>query len=100
MKTQFLTLSNFESRLGETILSRGHDYIENVIDLKFKSNDQFNQWQGKVQGNEIYHVVIQAELATDMIRFNSCNCPFDGPICKHQVAVLYTIQMNEHEQPK
>lgn len=65
MKTKFLTLSNFESRLDEMILSRGHDYIENVIDLKFKSNDQYNQWQGKVQGNEIYRVIIQAELATD-----------------------------------
>jgi hypothetical protein len=100
MEIQFLTLSNFESRLDEMILSRGHDYIENVIDLKFKSNDQYNQWQGKVHGNEIYRVVIQAELATDVIRFNSCNCPFDGPICKHQVAVLYTIQMTDHEKPK
>lgn len=82
------------------ILSRGHDYIENVIDLKFKSNDQYNQWQGKVHGNEIYRVVIQTYLTTDVIRFSSCNCPFDGPICKHQVAVLYTIQMTNHEKPK
>jgi hypothetical protein len=100
MKTQFLTLSNFESCLDEMILSRGHGYIENVIDLRFKSNEQFNQWQGKVQGNEIYRVVIQVELANDVIRFNSCNCPFDGPICKHQVAVLYTIQMAEQKKPK
>ena len=100
MKAQFLTLSNFESRLDEMILSKGHDYIENVIDVKFKSNDQYNQWQGKVRGKEIYRVVIQAELATDVIRFNSCNCPFDGPICKHQVALLYTIQMTDHEKPK
>lgn len=100
MKTQLLTLSNFESRLGQMLLSRGHDYIENVIDLKFKSNGQYNQWQGKVRGNEIYRVVIQAEPATDVIRFNSCSCPFDGPICKHQVAVLYTIQMTEHGKQK
>jgi hypothetical protein len=100
MKSQFITISNFESLLGEVLLSRGHDYIENVVDLKVTSNDQYNQWQAKVHGSEIYRVVIQAELTTDVIRFNSCSCPFDGPICKHQVAVLYTIQMTDHKRQK
>lgn len=96
MKNQ-LTLSNFESQLGEVLLSRGYDYIENVVDLKVAGNDEYNQWRAKVQGSETYRVVIQTDVVTDAIRFSSCNCPFDGPICKHQVAVLYSIQMTDNE---
>lgn len=92
MKKQ-LTLSNFENQLSEVLLSRGYDYIENVIDLKNAGNEEYNQWRAKVHGSETYSVVIQTDVVTEVIRFSSCNCPFDGPICKHQVAVLYSIQM-------
>lgn len=100
MKSQFITLSNFENRLDKVLLSRGRDYIDNVTDLKVTNNDQCHQWRAKVQGKEIYRVVIQAEHTTGMIRFNSCSCPFDGPICKHQLAVLYRIQLPDQEKPK
>lgn len=99
MKSQFITLSNFENRLDKVLLSRGRDYIDNVTDLKVTNNDQYHQWRAKVQGKKIYRVVIQAEHTTDVIRFNSCSCPFDGPICKHQLAVLYRIQMSDQEKP-
>ena len=99
MKNQ-LTLSNFENQLSEVLLSRGHDYIGNVIDLKNAGNEEYNQWRAKVQGSETYRVVIQTDLATEAIRFSSCTCPFDGPICKHQVAVLYSIQMTDDEKVK
>jgi uncharacterized Zn finger protein len=99
MKSQFLTLSNFENRLDEALLSRGHDYIDNIIDLTMMSNAQYNQWRAKVEGNQMYSVVIQTELTTDVIRFSSCSCPFEGTICKHQVAVLYAIQMSDQEKP-
>ena len=99
MKNQ-LTLSNFENQLSEVLLSRGHDYIGNVIDLKNAGNEEYNQWRAKVQGSETYRVVIQTDLATEAIRFSSCTCPFDGPICKHQVAVLFSIQMTDDEKVK
>lgn len=99
MNSQFITLSNFEDRIDDVLLSRGRDYIGNVTDLKVTNNDQYHQWRAKVQGKELYRVVIQAEHTTDVIRFNSCSCPFDGPICKHQLAVLYRIQMSDQEQP-
>jgi len=95
-----LTISNFESQLSEVLLSRGYDYIENVIDLKNAGNEEYNQWRAKVQGRETYRVVIQTDVVTEAIRFSSCNCPFDGPICKHQVAVLYSIQMTDDEKAK
>jgi hypothetical protein len=103
VKSQFITISNFESRLGETLLSRGHEYIENVLELKSAGNAEYDQWKAEVQGSEVYRVTIQVERSSGVIRFNSCNCPFDGPICKHQVAVLYTIQMEDDgksRQPK
>ena len=99
MKGQFITLSNFEDLLDDVLLTRGRDYIDNVSDLKVTSNDQYHQWRAKVRGKEIYRVVIQAEHTTDVIRFNSCSCPFDGPICKHQLAVLYRIQLSDQEEP-
>ncbi len=95
-----LTLSNFENQLSEGLLSRGYDYIENVIELKNAGNEEFNQWRAKVQGSETYRVVIQTDLVTEAIRFSSCTCPFDGPICKHQVAVLYSIQTTDDEKAK
>lgn len=95
-----LTLSNFENQLSEVLLSRGYDYIENVIDLKNAGNEEYNQWRAKVQGSETYRVVIQTDVVTEAIRFSSCTCPFDGPICKHQVAVLYSIQMTDDEKVK
>lgn len=95
-----LTLSNFESHLNEALLSKGYDYIENILDLKVVGNDEYNQWQAKVQGNELYRVVIQTDIVTEAIRLSSCNCRFDGPICKHQAAVLYSIQMTDDEKPK
>lgn len=100
MKNQFLTLSNFEERLDKALLSRGHDYIDNIIDLKLVNNDQYNQWRAKVQGTQMYRVVIQTDRTTDVIRFASCSCPFDGTICKHQVAALYAILMSDHDKPK
>lgn len=99
MKKQ-LTLSNFENQLSEALLSRGYDYIENVIDLKNAGNEEYNQWRAKVQGSETYRVVIQTDVVTEAIRFSSCNCAFDGPICKHQVAVLYSIQVTDDKKVK
>ena len=75
-----LTLSNFENQLSEVLLSRGYDYIENVIDLKNAGNEEYNKWRAKIQGRETYHVVIQTDVVTEAIRFSSCTCPFDGPI--------------------
>lgn len=99
MKGQ-LTLSNFENQLNEVLLSRGYDYIENVIDLTNAGNEEYNQWRARVQGSETYRVVIQTDAVNDAIRFSSCNCPFDGPICKHQVAVLYSIHMTDDKKVK
>ncbi len=100
MKNQFLTLSNFEERLDKALLSKGRDYVDNIIDLKMVNNDQYDQWRAKVQGTQVYRVVIQTDRTTDVIRFASCSCPFDGTICKHQVAALYAILMSDHDKPK
>jgi len=100
VKNQFITISNFENRLGETLLSRGYEYIENVLELKSAGNAEYDQWKAEVQGSEVYRVTIQVERSSGVIRFNSCNCPFDGPICKHQVAVLYAIQMEDDDKPR
>jgi hypothetical protein len=95
VKSQFITISNFESRIEEALLYRGYEYIDNVLDLKSAENEEYDQWKAKVQGSEVYRVTIQVERSSGVIRFNSCNCPFDGPICKHQIAVLYTIQIED-----
>lgn len=100
MTSPFITLSNFENRLAKDLLSRGHDYIDNVTGLKMTINDHYQLWRSIVQDDENYRVVIQAEDSTNVIRFNSCTCPFDESFCEHQVAVLYAIQMLGHEKQK
>ncbi len=99
MKKQVIAISNFENVLEKSLLSKGYEYIEHVADLKLTNSDEYDQWQAKVRGTQTYRVTIQIGNTTGIIRLNSCTCPFEGPICKHQVAVLYSIGMEDQQQP-
>ena len=48
-----------------------------------------------VLGSMEYNVCIELDEALDIL-LHDCDCPFDkGPICKHQIAVLYYIRNSE-----
>ena len=74
---------------------RGYEYYEskNVVSWKQIGESQF---KGFVKGSadQPYHVIIDVAHP----RKSTCNCPFaDGKrkICKHQVALFFTIFPNE-----
>ncbi len=100
MKSQSITLANFGEVLDESLLAKGYDYIEHVTDLKSTRDDHYEQWQAKVTGKTTYRVALQIERSSSTVMLNSCTCPVDEPFCKHQVAVLYSIDMEEPTEPK
>lgn len=86
-----MNISNFENQINETILERGYDYFTNdyITSLqKLKSG----KWQAKVEGNYgNYRVEVLLDKVENITDY-SCNCPFEGDICKHITAVLYAIR--------
>ncbi len=73
------------------VVERGTDlYNQGLVSLKY-ANKASDTWHFKVQGSQMYTVVIRdlnkGELKT------SCTCPFEwGSICKHTVASLQFIK--------
>ena len=90
------TLDNFEELTDDTILTRGSRYYKQgkVIDLL----ETETGYEASVAGTNEYQVEVEI-LENNEVRL-SCSCPYDqGPICKHQVAVLIAINKGTH-QPK
>jgi hypothetical protein len=85
-----LTLKNFDKQIVDPILQRGKDYFTqgNVSSLE-EVVDQY--WTAEVEGSETYNVEVTLENG-DGIQKYSCDCPFEGEMCKHVVAVLFALR--------
>ena len=85
-----LTLNNFDNQITGAVLKRGNQYYEdgNVVEIS-ESSEGF--WNAEVEGSEFYEVEVQLHKDDEIID-SSCDCPYDGDICKHVIAVLYTIR--------
>jgi hypothetical protein len=85
-----LTLKNFELQISSTIIHRGREYYENdaVIDLEETEKDC---WHAEVIGTDTYEVEVVL-FGKEKIKSYSCDCPYDGDICKHVVAVLFLLR--------
>lgn len=88
-----MTLSNFETCVPYKILTRGEDYYYSgtVSDLE---EHEPGEWTATVSGTEKYEVEISLE--GDEIVSWLCDCPYDGEICKHVVAVL--MEIRDHQR--
>ncbi len=84
-----LTLSNFDSKTAPVILQRGLKYFKDGAVEELEETDP-GQWQAVVSGTEYYDVEIV--LSGKGISSVSCDCPYDGTVCKHVVAVLYAMR--------
>ena len=84
------TLKNFEQQIGSSILQGGEKYYKQglVINLGETEDDV---WEADVKGSEIYSVEIKIKNA-DKISAYECDCPYDGGLCKHVVAVLFALK--------
>lgn len=85
-----MNLKTFESKIPGEILKRGRDYFSDgaVTDLQDMNN---GEWFAIVEGNDDYEVDIRLGKNDEVLDY-TCDCPFDGEICKHVVAVLYRIR--------
>ena len=85
-----LTLNNFEDEVNGTILQRGRSYFKQhaIIDLEMTSDDT---WVAEVEGTDIYQVEVTLKNNDEITEFY-CDCPYDGDVCKHVVAVFYELR--------
>lgn len=85
-----MNLNNFENYIDPVILERGQEYYDDgaVLSLEFEGDT----WIAEVSGTDTYTVSLSLDDTGEIIE-SYCDCPYDfGPVCKHQVAVLYAMQ--------
>jgi hypothetical protein len=88
-----ISLNSFEQLIDETILKRGLEYFEQGYVSEF-TTIATNEYEAIVEGSEDYTVNFIIE--NDIVVSHHCTCPYDfGPVCKHEVAVLFYMLQNE-----
>lgn len=85
-----MELASFEKHINSTILQRGKVYYQkgNVESLE-EAED--GVWKAAVTGSDDYFVEIEISKKGSVGDYG-CECPYDGDLCKHVVAVLYAIR--------
>lgn len=86
-----MNLNNFEDHINDTILARGKNYYKNK-NVEALEEIEDGEWTATVEGSDTYFVEVSLNSSTGEITGYDCDCPYDGGICKHLVAVLYTIR--------
>lgn len=93
-----LTLDNFEEKVSPEILQRGRNYFKNGA-VTYLDEEEDNFWEAEVDGSDTYHLKIT--LKGRSIERNYCDCPYDGVVCKHLVAVFFELRKEvEQKQAK
>jgi hypothetical protein len=84
------TLKNFELQVSDKIIHLGREYYENgaVVNL---DETEIGVWHAEVMGKDTYEVVVKL-FRRNKIESYSCDCPYDGDVCKHVVAVLFVLR--------
>ena len=88
-----IPLDQFEHIIDEKILQRGLTYFKkgHVHELEEISP---NTYEAIVEGTEDYTVRLTVE--NNVVTDYRCDCPYDlGPVCKHVVAVILSLQEEE-----
>ncbi len=86
-----MNIQNFETQISEVILERGKGYFKKGAILEIERVAD-HKWVAEVEGNYgNYEVEIVLDKKQEIIDY-SCDCPFEGDVCKHIVAVLLTIR--------
>ncbi|TAJ12361.1 hypothetical protein DMA11_12950 [Marinilabiliaceae bacterium JC017] len=87
-----MNLSNFKQFVSPVIQARGENYYQNQ-QVKTITPLKNGRWVAIVEGNyDDYVVEIELDNNNEILQHH-CNCPFDGPICKHVVAVLLSLEV-------
>jgi len=91
-----LTIDNFDTQLAKTEIQKGRHYFDRKAVL-YAEQDSQGVWQAEVEGTETYSVSI--ELDKKELADTQCDCPVEGPYCKHVIAVLFFVR-EELKKPK
>ncbi len=83
-----LRVSNFLRVAGPVIASRGMQYWKSGRVEVIDATD--GRYEAIVRGSRPY--VVKVALSGDDVTSHSCNCPYDGILCKHEVALLMEIR--------
>jgi len=86
-----LSEKSLEALAGSSILERGKKYYKSGRVLYITILE--NKIKSEVQGSERYKVKITLNKFR-IISDHFCDCPYDGHCCKHVIAVLYEIMIN------
>jgi hypothetical protein len=90
MKSEFkLTLNNFDKSISSGMLKKGKDYYDDGAVLEI--DEHKGKWTAEVEGTDMYTITVQVKNKTDIEEW-FCDCPYDGDLCKHVVAVLFCIK--------
>lgn len=92
-----MTLHDFKENISPVILERGYKYFVNkqVENLEEIEN---GHWDAEVTGTDEYFVSVI--MNNDEIVEWECDCPFEGEICKHVVAVLFAVSEKQSSNEK
>ncbi len=84
-----MNLDNFETEINPTILKRGINYFDDNLVEDLEETEP-GVWAAIIAGSDIYD--IDVVVSNQTISAWYCSCPYNGPICKHVVATLYSIR--------
>lgn len=84
-----IRLDNFEQTVEPMIVQRGSRYFRGGRVLSCVDED--GEVEAVVQGTERYKVRMTVD-EDGTIHGHRCSCPYDGTMCKHEVAVLYYLR--------
>ena len=87
-----MELKSFESHIPPAILQTGKNYYENGrIEAESFEEVEDGLWMATVIDAEEYFVEIEINKQ-GTVKECMCDCPYEGDLCKHVVAVLYAIR--------
>jgi hypothetical protein len=85
-----MNISNFENFIDPVILSRGEKYFSDGAIASLRADK--NTYIAYINGTRRYKIRAEMTNSGDILDMR-CTCPFDmGPICKHQVALMYAVR--------
>src|SRR5690554_6589134 len=88
-----IPLNEFEQAIDPVILERGLAYYQNNLVIDFVEIAT-GEYEANVLGTLEY--TVRLEIENNTIVGHECDCPYDmGPVCKHAVASLFYLKIEE-----
>lgn len=92
-----IPLDRFEQVIDARILERGLKYFESGA-VQEPEELETGLYEAVVEGSDDY--TVQLRVAGDAITEHTCDCPYDGAVCKHVVALIFELQQGALDLPK